>query len=177
MNSRNMDIGKIKPFGRNPRVIPQAAVDQVARSIERYGFLQPIVVDRDGVIVAGHTRYQAARKLGLDEVPTVHAKDLTPQEAREFRLADNRLADMTLWDVEALHREVADLPEEVDIPGFGSEELRLIAMDLEDIEEPENDQEDLSEEVSEMVRLTFEVPRTLAMKVRQEVRRVCALTK
>jgi ParB-like chromosome segregation protein Spo0J len=97
------------PYPGNPRRNDQA-VAAVAESIKRYGFQQPIVVDADMVVIAGHTRLKAAQKLKLKEVPVVIAADLTPEQVREYRLADNRVAEFAEWDQTALNIELADLP-------------------------------------------------------------------
>ena len=102
-------LSEIRPYDRNPRVIPQAAVDAVAKSIAAYGFRQPIVVDGHGVILAGHTRYRAAQQLGLAEVPVVWQTDITDIQARGYRIADNKTAEIAAWDRDALDAEVREL--------------------------------------------------------------------
>ena len=102
-------LSEIQPYGRNPRIIPQAAVDAVAKSIAAFGFRQPIVVDGDGVILAGHTRYKAAQQLGLAEVPVVWQSDITDIQARGYRIADNKTAEIAAWDRDALDAEVREL--------------------------------------------------------------------
>jgi len=82
---------EIKPYEKNPR-LNDAAVEAVARSIREFGFRQPIVVDADGVIVVGQTRYKAAQQLGLKQVPVHAARELTPEQARAYRIADNATA-------------------------------------------------------------------------------------
>jgi hypothetical protein len=84
-------LSEIRPYPNNPRTNDQA-VDAVAASIREFGFRQPIVVDEEGVIVCGQTRYKAARKLGLEKVPVHMAKDLTPEQIRAYRIADNQTA-------------------------------------------------------------------------------------
>lgn len=111
--------GSIRGAGDNPRVITKAAIDMVAKSIARFGWQQPIVVDREGVIVAGHTRHLAAKQLGLSSVPVVVAEGLTPDEARAYRIADNRTGDFTSWDYPELVDQLDDLSA-----GF-SDELAL----------------------------------------------------
>jgi ParB family chromosome partitioning protein len=101
---------EIRPHPGNPRK-NDAAVDTVAESIRRYGWRQPIVVDMDLVILAGHTRHKAALKLGLAEVP-VHVADLTPEQAAAFRIADNRSADLAEWDPEKLLAELGTVGDE-----------------------------------------------------------------
>jgi site-specific DNA-methyltransferase (adenine-specific) len=125
-------ITSIRPYENNPR-LNDAAVDAVAASIERFGFRQPIVVDVEGVIVVGHTRYRAALKLGMTVVPVHVAEDLTPAEARAYRIADNQTATLSSWDDLKLPQELAALQDmrfDLDFTGFCREELdRLLNAD------------------------------------------------
>jgi DNA modification methylase len=117
-------IERVIPYDRNPRQNDQA-VDAVAASLREFGFRQPIVVDRDGVIVVGHTRWKAAKKLGLAQVP-VHVADLTPEEAKAYRLADNQTATIAEWDKQLLPLELADLQTmgvDLGLLGFSEDEL------------------------------------------------------
>lgn len=130
---RMTPITAIRPYDRNPRIIPQAAVDAVARSIQAFGFRSPIIVDRDGVILAGHTRYKAAQQLGLAEVPVVWQTDITDIQARGYRIADNKVAELSAWDRDALDlevRELADLGDtDLDALGLADWELERILAD------------------------------------------------
>lgn len=102
------------------------AVAAVVESIREFGFRQPIVVDADGVIVVGHTRWKAAKKLGLKTVPVHVAKDLTPEQARAYRLADNKTAEWADWDVELLPIELGELRDsgfDLKLIGFSDKEL------------------------------------------------------
>ena len=101
------------PYARNPRR-NQAAISKVAASIKEFGFRQPVVVDSDYVVVVGHTRLEAAKILGLDEVPVHVAKDMTPAQAKAYRLADNRTGEDANWDFELLALEIDDLREQFD---------------------------------------------------------------
>lgn len=105
-----LGIEEIKPYFRNPRRIPQEAVDAVATSIREYGYQQPIVVDRDHVIVVGHTRHQALKQLGWKKVP-VYVTDLPEEKVREYRLVDNRTGEMTTWDHQALVMELREFED------------------------------------------------------------------
>ena len=119
------EIEQVKPYEKNPRRNDKA-VEAVARSIREFGFRQPIVVDKDGVIVVGHTRYKAALKLGLKQVPVHVAADLTPQQARAYRLADNRTAEAAEWDVDLLPIELGELRDggaDLKLLGFTDKEL------------------------------------------------------
>ncbi|MCK6485443.1 MAG: DNA modification methylase [Phycisphaerae bacterium] len=116
---------EIKPYEKNPR-INDAAVDAVAESIRRFGFRQPIVVDDAGVIVCGHTRWKAAQKLGLTEVPVHVATDLTPEQVRAYRIADNKTAELAEWNLDLLPIELAELKDagiDWSLLGFDSDEL------------------------------------------------------
>lgn len=117
----------IRPYEHNPRIIPQAAVDAVARSIQAFGFRQPIVVDKDGVILAGHTRYRAAQQLGMAEVPVVWQTDITDIQARGYRIADNKVAELSAWDRDALDTEVKELADlgDIDIGAIGLADWEL----------------------------------------------------
>lgn len=125
---RMTPITAIRPYDRNPRIIPQAAVDAVARSIQAFGFRSPIIVDRDGVILAGHTRYRAAQQLGLAEVPVVWQADITEIQARGYRIADNKVAEISAWDRDALDaevRELAGLGDDIDLSAIGLADREL----------------------------------------------------
>jgi hypothetical protein len=97
---------RVIPYARNPRKISDAAVAAVAGSIKEFGFKSPIVVDKDGVIIAGHTRLRAAQRLGMSEVPVVVADDLTPAQVKAYRIADNRVAEFSEWATDMLKIEV-----------------------------------------------------------------------
>src|SRR5213075_266640 len=99
-------LEKIIPYGRNARKIPPQAVDKVAASIREFGWRQPIVVDREGVIIVGHTRLMAAQKLGLKEAPVHVADNLTPAQVRAYRLLDNRSHEETEWEPDLLGLEL-----------------------------------------------------------------------
>jgi len=119
------DIATIRPYDRNPRD-NDAAVDAVAASIRQFGFRQPIVVDDLGVIICGHTRYKAALKLGLRQVPVHVARDLTPDQVRAYRIADNKTAELAEWNMELLPIEMKDLQAadfDLSLLGFDQEEL------------------------------------------------------
>lgn len=117
MEVKLVKIAEIKPYDRNPRN-NDGAVDAVAASIKEFGWQQPIVVDRDGVIIAGHTRYKAAQKLKCKEVPIVVAENLTDEQVKAYRLADNKTGELAGWDFSALEEELAGLAE-IDMSQFG----------------------------------------------------------
>lgn len=107
MDVKLWKIGDVKPYKKNPRR-NDSAVDAVAASIQEFGWKQPIVVDKDGIIIAGHTRYKAAQKLGLKDVPVVVADDLTEEQVRAYRLADNKTGELAGWDFSALEEELSE---------------------------------------------------------------------
>lgn len=120
-----LPIESIRPYENNPRH-NDAAVDAVAQSIKEYGFRQPIVTDPQRIIICGHTRYKAARKLGLKKVPVHIAHDLSPEQIKAYRLADNKTADLSDWNFELLPIELAELQEmkyDLDLLGFDPDEL------------------------------------------------------
>ena len=112
-------IDEIIPYINNPRN-NDAAVETVAASIKEFGFKQPIVIDKDGVIVAGHTRHKAAKRLGLATVPCIMADDLTEQQIKAYRLADNKVAELATWDMETLEIELEQITE-LEMIDFGFE--------------------------------------------------------
>ena len=103
-----LSLDEIKPYKRNPRK-NKDAVDAVAASIEEYDFNSPIVVDKDNIIINGHTRYQAAKKLGLKKVPVIRKTNLTEEQVRAYRLIDNKTSELSQWDKDLLNEELAGL--------------------------------------------------------------------
>ena len=124
-------IERLIPYARNARVCPESAITKVAGSIHEFGFKNPILVDGEAVIIAGHTRLLAAQRLGLAEVPVIVCGDLSAAQVKALRLADNRTAAETSWDEELLPLELADLLElgaDLAVLGFDEEEFaRLLA--------------------------------------------------
>ena len=119
-------VDKPVPYAKNARKISDQAVEKVASSIQAFGFRQPLVVDKKGVIVVGHARLMGAKKLGLKRVPVHRADNLTPAQIRAYRLADNRTNQETEWDTERLCAELKDLMvQEFDLAltGFDPDEL------------------------------------------------------
>lgn len=106
-------IGLIRPYWNNPRKISEEAVDKVRKSIEEFGFNQPIVLTRDNVIIVGHTRYKALLSMGATEVMAI-VLDLSPEEITEYRIVDNKTNELTSWDIQKLFDEIRDIgPESV----------------------------------------------------------------
>lgn len=103
-----MSVNDITPYEKNPRY-NKNAISEVAKSIKEFGFNVPIVVDKDNVIITGHTRLEASKELGLKVVPVIVAKDLTPKQVKAYRIADNKTADFSFWDNKLLLEELSDL--------------------------------------------------------------------
>lgn len=122
------------PYENNPR-INDYAVKKVLESIKEYGFTNPILVDKDLVIIAGHTRREAAILVGLEKVPYIIQDDLTPEQVKAYRIADNKLAELSTWDEEALKAELFEL-QELDYP---LEVMGFTEMDLKDLFEEKED--------------------------------------
>ena len=126
-----MKLSEIRPYKNNPRKNDKG-VEKVATSIKTFGFKVPVIVDKKGEIVAGHTRVKAAEKLGMEEIPCIVADDLTQEQIRAFRIADNRVAEESEWDIDLLNLEL----EEIDLfTGFEEDEIDLFesTKDIEDL--------------------------------------------
>lgn len=121
MDIIEMSVDALIPYENNPR-INDKAVDKVALSISAFGFKVPIIIDADDVIVAGHTRLKAAKKLGLKTVPCIRADDLTDEQIKAFRLADNKVSEFAEWDEEKLLAELEEL-ENIDMSLYGFDDL------------------------------------------------------
>ena len=136
MKVKTVKIDDIKPYPNNPRQNDGEAIDQVADQIKTFGWQQPIVVDKDMVIIVGETRYKAAKKLKLTSVPITVADNLTPTMAKQYRIADNRVGEYSDWDDSKLVKEFDDLgkvEDGLDHLGFSQEDIDdLISSDDED---------------------------------------------
>ena len=144
MDILNLGLEEIKPYEKNPRNNDNA-VDAVAASIREFGFKVPIIIDKDNIIVAGHTRYKAAKKLGLKTVPCIKADDLTDEQVKAFRLADNKVAEQAEWDFDLLNEELETITMDMEQFGFDlpedEEEIptEIIEDDVPDVpEEPKS---------------------------------------
>ena len=140
-------IDDVRPYERNPRLNDQA-VDAVAASLAEFGFRQPIVVDEDGVIIVGHTRWKAAQKLGLAKVPVHVATDLTPEQARAYRISDNKTGELADWDLEILPIELNELREggfDMDVLAFDEEELGKLLSSAQGVTEGLTDPDSVPE--------------------------------
>lgn len=131
----DVNIDDIKEYANNPRKNDEA-VKPLAESIKRFGFKIPIVIDKNNVIVCGHTRIKAARLLGMTEIPCVMADDLTPEEIDAFRLADNKVGEIAEWDIDLLASELKDITD-IDMSDFGFDISALA-------DEPERKEQEIS---------------------------------
>lgn len=144
MEIKMIDISKLKPYEKNPRH-NDAGVDALAESIKQFGFKVPIVIDENMVIVAGHTRLKAALKLKLKQIPCVIADDLSENQIKAYRLADNKISEMSEWDYESLFDELDKLKvSDINMETFGFEDLDINWDHIDEIseknyEEPESD--------------------------------------
>src|SRR5262245_30617981 len=137
-------IDSIRPYHNNPRV-NDPAVDAVAASLKEFGWRQPIVVDEEGVIIVGHTRYKAAIKLSMTEVPVHVAVGLSPEQAKAYRIADNQTATLSQWDDGKLVEELMALQSagfDLDLTGFTAEDLTRL---MGGGSEPQSDPDDVPE--------------------------------
>ena len=139
MQIHDISISLLREYDNNPRN-NDGAVDAVAASIREFGFKVPVIVDGDNVIVAGHTRVKAARKLGMSAVPCIIADDLTPEQIRAFRLADNKVCELAGWEIEKLGKELSEIDMDMSVFGFDAVEFEEFSEVCED-EIPDVDEE------------------------------------
>ena len=152
MQIKLAEISNIKPYENNPRKLSEQAIEKVAMSLKEYGFRQPIVVDKDMVIVAGHTRFRASKKLGLKQVPISVIDNLSEEQINAYRIADNRTAEESEWDSELLKMEIKELEAKdfkLDLLGFNDEQLNNILFEekqglTDEDEVPETPEEPIS---------------------------------
>lgn len=141
MKIKKVKISEIKPYEHNPRVNDDA-VDAVANSIKKFGWQQPIVVDKNSVIIAGHTRYKAAKRLKMNNVPVVYAENLTDEQVKAYRLADNKSGEIATWDDTLLSEELDSILN-IDMSAFGFDDLDKF------LDEQEAEDDDFDEELPE----------------------------
>lgn len=153
MNIEFIDLKDIKPYPNNPR-INDKAVDRVAASINEFGFNSPIVVDKDLMIINGHTRYKASQKMNLEKIPVVIVESLTEEQIKAYRIADNKTAEYSEWDYEKLIQEIQELSDanyDLELTGFDEDECLKMIEDLSEFDEmvPEDDI-DVEEELEKL---------------------------
>lgn len=148
-------IDDLTPYENNPR-LNDNAVDAVAKSIEEFGFKVPIVIDKDGVIVAGHTRLKAAKQLQIDEVPCIIADDLSDEELKAFRLADNKVSELAEWDFEKLEAELTDI--DFDMSDFGFD-FNTIDEESDKFDDADTDYHDINDKT--IIAIEFDTEQEL----------------
>lgn len=147
-----MHIEKLKQYTNNARN-NEKAVDVVAQSIKEFGFKNPILIDNENEIIAGHTRLLAAKKLGLTEVPTIKVDDLTPDQVKAFRIADNKTTEYAEWNFELLAQELKDLKladYDLSMTAFDLSECERLIDSLKEESEGENPDDDFEIELPEV---------------------------
>lgn len=134
MEIMQVSITDLIPYENNPRN-NESAIDKVAESIKEFGFKVPLVIDKNNVIVCGHTRYLAAQRLGITEIPCIIASDLSDEQIKAFRLADNKTAEFAGWDYDLLNEELTDLSIDMSVFGFiEAEDINIDEFFVESIE-------------------------------------------
>ena len=141
-----INIDDLLEYENNPR-LNDAAVDAVAASIKEFGFKVPIVATSDGEIINGHTRFKASKRLGLEKVPVIIADDLTEEQIKAFRLADNKVSEFSKWDEDKLRDELKQL--EMDMTEFGFEFAELTELLEEEKEKEQEPEIKFTEELGE----------------------------
>ena len=157
MKVKTVKIEEVIPYVRNPRQ-NKDAIAKVSASLKEFGWQQPIVVDKDMVVIAGHTRLEAARTLGMDKVPVQIAEDLTDAQVKAYRIADNRVSQEAEWDLDLLKLELADLDNldyDLLLTGFDDDELN--GMLIEAVEEGFTDEDDVPELPNEPVSVLGDI--------------------
>lgn len=138
MNVIMMRLEDLKPYEKNPRK-NDASVKYVQKSIKEFGFKVPIVIDRNNVIVTGHTRFKASQNLGLETVPCIIADDLTEEQIKAYRLADNKVSEFSVWDYDLLAGELGELADSFDMGDLG------FNLDMEELQEKWDAEEEAPE--------------------------------
>ena len=127
MNIIELNINMLVPYEKNPRRNDEA-VKYVENSIKEFGFKNPIIIDKDNVVVAGHTRLKAAKNLGLETVPCIRADDLTDEQIKAFRLVDNKTAELSGWDFDLLDEELRGILN-IDMEDFSFDKVEDLDLD------------------------------------------------
>ena len=176
MKVEMVNIEKLVPYARNPRINAHA-VDEVAASIQEFGFRQPIVVDSEMVIIVGHVRYKAAQKLGHKEVPINIMTGMSKAKIKAYRIADNKLGEKAAWDNPLLHLEIEELEKEgydKTKTGFTEEELKSLRQSLGSLEDGiEGEEEGELEEADTNATIgpyTFVIKRGRYLEWMEEIR-------
>ena len=148
-NIELLALDALTPYDKNARLHTRVQIEKIAKSIAAFGFNNPILIDSDQGIIAGHGRLEAAKFLGLESVPVIRLDHLSDKERRAYILADNRLADLSQWDEELLGQEVAELQEaelDFDAMGWTEDELEALIAGLDDTEPTDDELSSISDE-------------------------------
>lgn len=163
MNVIYKNVEEIIPYENNPRN-NEEAIEYVANSIKEFGFKVPIIIDKDNVVVAGHTRLLACESLGIEKVPVIVADDLTEEQIKAFRIADNKVGEKAGWDLDKLKLELEDLDFDMTDFGFGDFELSMLIDDIE----PEPFDDDIINDYSDQSENNLKVKRVIVTYANEE---------
>ena len=133
-----VDVSALIPYSNNARTHSDAQIEQICRSIDEFGFVNPVLIDKDKRIIAGHGRTEAAKRLGLEKIPCLRVDGLDENQIRAYILADNRLAENAGWDDEILRQELQELKDngfEISLTGFSVDDLSVEEIDFSEIDE------------------------------------------
>jgi len=132
-NIEFLKVSDLKPYENNVKKHDEEQIEQIMNSIKEFGFRQNLVIDENNVVIIGHGRLAAAEKMGLEEVPCVRVSDLTEEQIKALRIADNKLSEKAVWDNDALGEELKAISEAIDMTdfGFGDFELEILTGDFE----------------------------------------------
>lgn len=172
MNIQQISINDLKPYPQNAKKHPAEQVEHIANSIREFGWQQPIVVDKDNVVVIGHGRLLAAKKLGLKQVPVVKADGLSEQQIKALRIADNKLNE-SIWDSDLLKFDLKDIIGDIDMTDFGFGDFELSSL-VEDFE-PESFDEDLIKEYEKHSNEFLKKQRVMITFTKEQEAAVCTL--
>ena len=148
-----IELEKIIPYVNNQKKHPTEQVEKIMGSIKEFGVINPLIVDKDNVLIAGHGRYEALKRLGYEKVAVIRAEHLTPTQVKAYRIADNKLAELAIWDNELLSIDLSELDNigfDMDIVGFNNYELENImgiddGFEITPVDEDEEIEKDLTE--------------------------------
>jgi len=154
MKIENLKITEIKPYDKNARKHPKAQIELLKKNIERFGFTTPCLIDTDNELIAGHGRLEAVKELGWIEVPCVRMENLTKDEVKALRIADNKLAEMAEWDMDLVLEELKGLNEvEKELTGFGDIDLEEDEIYTSKIEPPVYEPSEKQPEINELLNI------------------------
>lgn len=168
MEIREININEIKPYEKNAKLHDQKQIDGVAKSIEKFSFIQPLVIDQDGTIVIGHCRYLAAKKLKMKTVPCVQVETLTDEEIKALRLADNRLNESD-WDLELLDAELDEILN-IDMSDFGFDAIISPNEFGEEFKLPDGDKDEIERMAFILHKKQADLIRSAISEVKDEIK-------